>query len=585
MVEIVTPNLPVYRDRRLSEFPAPGQDVIGAEGLQALHDNPTAQVARDITLDEAERGRRISRWGGRYEPDSPLLDQKSAQDRIKAEGLEGQLTVPETGIRERSLGLLIENRKENNRRNAIIARSPGGLGLGAAGLGVQLGVSLLDPVNVATAFIPVVGEARYAQMLARATSTLGRVGVRAGVGAVEGAVGTAILQPLALDSSRRYQEEYGFNDALANVAFGGVFGSVVHNIAPAVRGASRLARGQDTTVKTAALSEAIAAHLEDRQPRVSEVLAAIDGASKTGSDFSPPVDGSSRSAVGSSGAPLSAQTARQESLTGVKYSTIAGHSVKGDVFDRAIASGVEAFDRATWYDGSEIPDDLDGSAARKAFRVQNEKAISAFLDAADVEYTRQFADSGSTYFGIKTSDGEAEVILRVADHGNTSSRYAEPDINVSPDTADWRAAVDELQRAVVEKNPRFDPEYPDDDPEWIVSIKRDDLVLGKPSGTLTDALTQIRDDRVSLPADESAVLTEVQRLAKQFDSGSQSGAQLAEIENYASATEELIALERQAGRITPEMDAALKDAAQLVSDAEKRAAGLKQAAFCIGRAI
>ena len=45
-------------------------------------------------------------------------------------------------------------------------------------------VPLLDPLNIASAFVPVVGEARYANLLARAASPLGRAGVRAGVGAL-----------------------------------------------------------------------------------------------------------------------------------------------------------------------------------------------------------------------------------------------------------------------------------------------------------------------------------------------------------------------------------------------------------------
>ena len=52
-----------------------------------------------------------------------------------------------------------------------------------------LGTQVLDPVNVAMAFMPVVGEARYGRMLAAAgESVLGRAAVRAGVGAVEGGV-------------------------------------------------------------------------------------------------------------------------------------------------------------------------------------------------------------------------------------------------------------------------------------------------------------------------------------------------------------------------------------------------------------
>lgn len=572
MVEIVTPNLPVYRDRRLSDFTAPGQSVLWAEAEQAWHDNPTSELARGATLDESEKGQRISRWGGRREPDSPLLDQKTGVERVKAAGLEGQLEIPASGIRERSLNLLIENKKDVNRRNAIISRSPGGVGLGAAGLATQLGVSILDPVNIASAFVPVVGEARYAGMLARTGSALGRTGIRAAVGAAEGVVGQALLEPLNYATKTRYQEEYGLNDALANIAFGGLFGAVVHNIAPAVRGGYRLARGRDTTVARAALSEAVSAHLEGRQPRVSEVLEAAQKISarqeslRGGTSLTPVSRaGVSETVLAANGGTKSPHidteaAARPQVMNPASKEFKALSPVNQAIeSDWALANDLNVVDdierlSAQGMTASQIIKDLGvhlrqvdelAAANGEAHFARNNKvnlvrAVRSKLDIPAADDRVEFAKWRDAYTSRSAPEAES-LAQKPGKSGNM------PEINNS-------------------SSARFDAAFTDSNP-------------------LETVLRQIRDDRVSLPADESAALTEVQRLAKEFDSGTGVEAQLSEIENYASATEELIALEREAGRITPEMEAALKDAAQRVSDAEKRGAGLRQAAFCIGRAI
>lgn len=567
MVEIVTPNLPVYRDRRLSDFAAPGQEVLGALGGEALHDNPTAQTARAIDLDEAEQGRRISRWGGRYEPDSPLLDQNTAKTRLKDSGLDGQLDIPETGIRQRSLDLLIENRKEVNRRNAIISRSPGGVGLGAAGIATQLGVSLLDPVNVAMAFVPVVGEARYAKMIANAGSAFGRVGVRAGVGALEGAAGTALLQPLTMATDRAYQEEYGLNDALANIVFGGLFGAAIHNIAPAARGAVRLARGRDTTVHQAALSEALAAHLEGRTPRVSEVLRAVQKLNARQEALR----------GGTSLTPAARVDIPQSALTPEAQAPV----LRGADPQTAVVPMTDDLGRPQIFPTKSAAEKVRKQLKKEGVNVRTDELPQGgfrLTEPAKVEVLDSFAERRAAENEIKRMPPAEREGLRVVPVDATGRRKF----------AIVRGLTDR-QAAAAEKNPSILNEALDTRPPQAETAPEPtpnqfDQAFDD-ANPLETVLRQIRDDRVSLPPDEAAALTEIQTLAKGFDTGNQVEAQLAEIESFVSATEELISLEREAGRITPEMDSALKDAAQAVSDAEKRGAGLRQAAFCIGRAI
>ncbi|WP_439813975.1 zeta toxin family protein [Zavarzinia sp. CC-PAN008] len=123
---------------------------------------------------------------------------------------------------------------EELRRRDIIARS-GRSALNPAAVAVALGVSVLDPLNVAASFLPVVGQARYGAMLAAAGGAARRAGIRAGVGAVEGLAGAALLEPLAYGLSAAEQRDYSAADSFFNLAFGTALGGGLHVGAGAVR--------------------------------------------------------------------------------------------------------------------------------------------------------------------------------------------------------------------------------------------------------------------------------------------------------------------------------------------------------------
>jgi hypothetical protein len=232
---LFTEGLIVRRDRNMLDDVVTGQfDAAEAAWDQQVFDNPVMAGRRVSELSEAEEGevtrpamtaRGYTSPAVRSAPESPLLTADQARARIKEEGLD--LTVEDSGIRAGALDILIERKREEVKRKLILDNAP------ASTIPIQLlaglGASLIDPVNVASAFIPVVGEARYASMLANATSRAARIGVRARVGAVEGVVGAAMLEPLVLYASAQDQSDYGAVDSLLNVAFGSVMGGGLHS--------------------------------------------------------------------------------------------------------------------------------------------------------------------------------------------------------------------------------------------------------------------------------------------------------------------------------------------------------------------
>lgn len=159
-------------------------------------------------------------------PATPMLSKEVADQRVKESGLE--VDVPADGMREGALSLLLERRRAERERALILENAPDGSM--PANILAAFAAQAVDPLNIASAFIPIVGEARITAALARSTTVGARLGVRAGVGAVEGAVGAAIIEPAVYTLSQKMQDEYDLTDSLTNIAFGAVLGGSLRGV-------------------------------------------------------------------------------------------------------------------------------------------------------------------------------------------------------------------------------------------------------------------------------------------------------------------------------------------------------------------
>jgi hypothetical protein len=215
----------------LSEYPASLGDVLRTQAEETRYTNPLKSLSR---LNEQSAARR----GELLDPGDPMegrlpvfgevrrLDAATARERIQQERL--PLTVPDDGVAEKLLDLQIKAKREELRRQDVFSRGPDGFVAGAARLGVGLVESFFDPLNIASAFVPVIGPARYAGLVAGAGGAGARAGIRAGVGAAEGIVGAAILEPIIYAAQRGEQADYTMADSLLNIGFGGIFGGGLH---------------------------------------------------------------------------------------------------------------------------------------------------------------------------------------------------------------------------------------------------------------------------------------------------------------------------------------------------------------------
>lgn len=152
----------------------------------------------------------------------PLAQQEEA---IKQAGLEGKVK-PDQAYTKEALSYLIKEHQEdaadqlafaNAKGHHLIPRLAGGFA-----------ASLTDPLMLASGAIPFVPAAKAAQMLERAGTSLGKYFARAKAGAISGAAGAALLEPLTWQAQNSLQKDYSCYQSLLNIVAGATLGATFH---------------------------------------------------------------------------------------------------------------------------------------------------------------------------------------------------------------------------------------------------------------------------------------------------------------------------------------------------------------------
>lgn len=242
----------VRKHSNLEEFAVSTGSSIGASFSQSWTETPISSAFRDSELIRANVGEgevkyplySSEQYPIEYEPQGKKLSIESATSQIKAKGL--LLKVPEEGYTQKALDIIIDRKEQEIMRTNKINASKGfvaTIGKFSAAMAAQV----LDPVNVAASFIPVVAPSKYAAMLKAATGAGQRAAIRGGVGATEGFVGSALVEPIIYMAKQREQADYTMSDSLMNVGLGTVFGAGLHAGAGAVGDAIKKGRSPTQT--------------------------------------------------------------------------------------------------------------------------------------------------------------------------------------------------------------------------------------------------------------------------------------------------------------------------------------------------
>ena len=180
---------------------------------------------------EAQKANIASSWD--FNPTSSLFrlaDQESAYMESSVYLNKDELNKQYAGMglyfeqdtREGVVDYLVKRKEIEQQRSSIMARGPQNT-YGTFFL-ASMATNFLDPINIGAAFVPIVGEARFANMVARSGKNVARLQR----GFVEGFVGNAGIEPIVYGVARSEQADYDKYDSFFNVAFGGIMGSTLH---------------------------------------------------------------------------------------------------------------------------------------------------------------------------------------------------------------------------------------------------------------------------------------------------------------------------------------------------------------------
>jgi hypothetical protein len=182
-------------------------DAAHANFMNAFNRNPFASTGRAYDMTKA------------YQSSNTYLNRDELNKKYAGLGLNFT-----EDTREGVVDYIVERKNLENKRASILARGPQGKLAKSFFFLESLGTSFLDPINIGASFVPIVGQARFAAMVARSGKNIARMkkGFR------EGLVGNAMVEPIVYGVAKAEQADYGAYDAITNIALGGFIGSAAH---------------------------------------------------------------------------------------------------------------------------------------------------------------------------------------------------------------------------------------------------------------------------------------------------------------------------------------------------------------------
>lgn len=405
-------------------------DAFGAMTEQAWSFNPLPATSRREELAEAmygnealgvfqEDGAFPLPWLRGSEPDSPYVSAEEANERGGELGLNFDGPIP-----ERALQIMIERKERERYRQHVLSRRRQGLGTAAGDLFFGFAIGAVDPLNVASAFIPIVGQARFAAMAGR----VGTTGARLARGGMEGAVGAAVVEPLVYGSARFEQADYTLNDSLLNVAFGTVLGGGLHAGFGALGDALSLTspKTRETSLR-AAVSQAV----QGRDINVEPIVRADPAFTDPAHPLYPRIK---REAERVQRAERRAQEARAE----VERADAEAQRLRNDVdqttADRdalvrsRAASGPELVERhldsVTGQRLAEITAELDSPATPRLRRVELEREMGMLKSGVEAEMPLARGRADAEIKALEAERSRARKRLEDAEAGKANARAA-----------------------------------------------------------------------------------------------------------------------------------------------------------------
>lgn len=163
--------------------------------------------------------------------DEPKLTGAEVAAKLKESGLKTKISTEDGRYSATQIDALIARQTELAAVRDVRDRTPWDLGSPIRGA-AMFGAGIVDPINLATAFVPWTRMLPAAAALRGAAVTgetfLARTGARSAVGAADAGISTLALEvPYSL-ARNDIGDDYGALDSVANIAFGTAFGAGIH---------------------------------------------------------------------------------------------------------------------------------------------------------------------------------------------------------------------------------------------------------------------------------------------------------------------------------------------------------------------
>jgi hypothetical protein len=208
-----------------SILPAPTGQAIGSALRQGISQMPTVRVYSEVAGGDAltdEPTNLDQQTGQAPAPTAPaVLDAETAN---KQYGIPGVLSWKAPVSEDVAQGLHDDKHAELVRQD-IINRSSG-IGADVGTFAANVLPQFADPINLASALIPGIGEERAASILGEG------IAARLAAGATQGVAGQAALEPLNYALDQQSHDDWTMGLALQNILFGGILGGGLHLLMP-----------------------------------------------------------------------------------------------------------------------------------------------------------------------------------------------------------------------------------------------------------------------------------------------------------------------------------------------------------------
>lgn len=238
------------RDVGIDQYRAGLGEYLGAVASDAWANSPLMQ-AHLLYRGALAQGQALDRG-------EPLLSAEEASEQGRDLGL--RFDAP---IARGAFDVLAEEKRHEAAAEITFKRARLENGYGTLhwllGGGAEFLTMAVDPLNMASAFVPIVGEARYAAMAAR----VGRFPAALAKGAAEGAGGQLLLEPLTAAARMSLGNDYTMLDTLTNLAFGGGLGVVLHGAGYGIGAGFRFLRDRYSISERAAPAPEAASRTAD----------------------------------------------------------------------------------------------------------------------------------------------------------------------------------------------------------------------------------------------------------------------------------------------------------------------------------